>query len=114
MSIEQSPSIDASVASSIASQGQSNESSEPIKFPFLFAKRHGVLVDYRGEHCKIMHAPGLTLQIIAEIMRFLPEETPFEEIERADFDRLLAQAYQNDSSESMQMVEGMGDDLDLA
>ena len=114
MSIEQSPSHDASVALSTVSQGQGSELSEPIKFPFLFAKRHGVLVDYRGEHCRIMHAQGLTLEIIAEIMRFLPEETPFEEVERADFDRLLAQTYQNDSSESMQMVEGMGDDLDLA
>jgi len=35
-------------------------------------------------------------------------------VEAADFDEALTRAYQNDSEEAMQMVEGIGDEMDLA
>ncbi|MBL4607755.1 MAG: type II secretion system ATPase GspE [Pseudomonadales bacterium] len=80
----------------------------------MFAKRHGVLLDITDGQRKILHAPGLTLATIAEVSRFIDSDTPYEELEREEFDHSLALSYQNNTSESMQMVEGMGDEMDLA
>lgn len=87
---------------------------EPLRFSYQFAQRHGVLVDHSEDQLKIIHAPGLQLSVLAELNRLLPFATPFVEIEKDEFERRLAQAYQYDSSESMQMVEGLGDEIDLA
>lgn len=84
------------------------------RLPFMFAKRHGVLLDSSDGQSKVIHAPNVTLAAIAEVGRFMDSSTPFEEVEQEEFDRALALSYQNDTSESMQMVEGMGDEMDLA
>ncbi|MBV1885003.1 MAG: hypothetical protein KUG66_01985, partial [Gammaproteobacteria bacterium] len=90
------------------------------RIPFMFAKRHGVLVSAdvgHGVHeagVLISHLPAVELQTIAEVRRFLGVPVRLEKISQQQFDERLASDYQNDSSEAMQMVEGMGDELDLA
>ena len=84
------------------------------RLPFMFAKRHGVLLESSEGVNKVFHTSGLTLSAIAEVSRFVDASMPFEELTQEEFDRNLALSYQNDTSESMQMVEGMGDELDLA
>ncbi|MCD6059840.1 MAG: gspE [Moraxellaceae bacterium] len=87
----------------------------PRRFPYAFAKRHGVLVDRCEDgRCHIFHRPGLKLSALAETRRLLGQPLVCEEVSTEVFSNLLARAYQSDSSESMQMVEGLGEDMDLA
>ena len=84
------------------------------QLPYVFAKRHGVFLDVSGEQSKIVHTKGLALSALAEVNRLVGGSALFEEVSQEEFDRGLALSYQSDTSESMQMVEGMGDELDLA
>ncbi len=89
---------------------------EQKRLPFTFAKRHGVMVDSIGDSAAVVrYRPGIKPQIMVEIQRFLGVPVAFELVEDADgFDARLSMAYQNDSSEAMQMVEGLGEEMDLA
>jgi len=104
----------------ISNSEQQDVELEPVpvsvtRFPFTFAKRHGVLLDSAHEgHAVINFKPGLKLSIIAEVQRHLGVPVEFTEVDSEDFDSRLTSAYQDDSSEAMQMVEGIGDDMDLA
>ncbi len=85
------------------------------RFPYSFAKRHGLLVD-RAEAggALILHRPGLKLTALAEARRLLAQPMLLRELDTDSFNQALARAYQSDSSESMQMVEGIGEQMDLA
>ena len=85
------------------------------RWSFSFAKRQGVLlVQDAEEQARVQFRVSITSQIMSEVQRFLGVRVYFEMLEATVFDALLAQSYQNDSSEAMQMVEGLGDELDLA
>lgn len=85
------------------------------RFSFVFAKRHGVIIDeYHPDSAVVQYKPGIALDILAEVQRFLGVPIEFTPIDKESFEARLAAAYQNDSSETMQMVEGLGDELDLA
>jgi general secretion pathway protein E len=85
------------------------------RLPFSFAKRHGVLVKaITDQGAIIQYLPGVRSEILAEVQRHLRLPVAFQVIDKTDFDRTLTRAYQSDSSEAMQMVEGIGDDMDLA
>lgn len=85
------------------------------RLPFSFAKRHGVVVEDIGQvDAMVAFKSGISAQVIAEVRRFLGMPIQFTEVGEADFEKRLAMAYQNDSSAAMQMVEGLGDELDLA
>ncbi|HEX4870123.1 MAG TPA: type II secretion system ATPase GspE [Moraxellaceae bacterium] len=87
----------------------------PRRFPYAFAKRHGVLLDrVEDGQAHLFHRPGLRLASLAEARRLAGLPLTFEEVTPEVFSNLLARAYQTDSSESMQMVEGLGDEMDLA
>jgi general secretion pathway protein E len=88
----------------------------PVRnLPFSFAKRYGVFVQFdKKRNPVVCHQPKLSPQVYAELRRFL--QTPFvcRQLEGQEFDDLLAAAYQRDSSEAMQMVEDLGEEIDLA
>jgi general secretion pathway protein E len=85
------------------------------RLPFSFAKRFGVVIEDVGQvDAMVSYKQGITPQTIAEVRRFLGVPIQFSEVSEGDFEKRLAQAYQNDSSAAMQMVEGLGDELDLA
>ncbi|WP_111496295.1 MULTISPECIES: type II secretion system ATPase GspE [Marinobacter] len=85
------------------------------RLPFTFAKRHGVILT-RGDNggYKLLVRPGASPSALAEANRISGGQAHFEPIATEDFDDALNAAYQNDSAEAMQMVEGIGDDMDLA
>ncbi len=85
------------------------------RLPFTFAKRNGVILtrDENGE-AVILVRPGAPHSALAEANRVSGGRARFTPIEPDQFDAALNQAYQNDSAEAMQMVEGIGDDMDLA
>lgn len=87
----------------------------PRRFAYAFAKRHGVILDrIESGQAHILHRPGLRLASLAETRRLLAMPLACEEVSVETFSTLLARSYQTGSSESMQMVEGLGENMDLA
>ncbi len=85
------------------------------RFPFAFAKRNGViLVPNPGGETIVQFKAPLSASVFAEVNRVLGGDFILDEVDSDNFDELLTRAYQNDSAEAMQMVEGLGDDMDLA
>lgn len=86
------------------------------RLAYGFAKRHGVIVDAQdaGGRVRVLHRPGLRLATLAEVRRVLGRPLVLEPLSADAFNEALGLAYQSDSSESMQMVEGIGDHMDLA
>jgi general secretion pathway protein E len=84
------------------------------RLPFAFAKRFGIVLDSRPEGFVAAHKEGLLPHVLLEIQRFLGHSFRLEVVSDDDFERILGQVYQTDSSEAMDMVEGLGDEMDLA
>lgn len=85
------------------------------RLPFVFAKRHGVILTTRDDgQPVILTRPGASPLAMAEANRLVAGRAALALIEASDFDDALSKAYQNDSAEAMQMVEGIGDEMDLA
>ena len=105
---------EASITREVA-QGAMPGLSNLKRFPFSFAKRHGVLLDgVYGGKALIHFKPGVKPSIMAEVQRFIGGPVDFQAVDGHEFDNRLSVAYQDDSSEAMLMVEGIGDELDLA
>ncbi|OUS25805.1 type II secretion system protein GspE [Gammaproteobacteria bacterium 45_16_T64] len=86
-----------------------------LRLPFTFAKRNGVVIEgVSNAEAKVCYRHGVSVGVVAEVRRFLGVPIRFTEVDDTEFNRRLTLAYENDSSEAMQMVEGLGDELDLA
>ncbi len=84
------------------------------RLPFAFARRHGVLLLERGGELRLGLREGTALTAVQEAQRVVGMRLPMQWLAQADFDQALGAAYQHDSSAAMLMVEGLGNDLDLA
>lgn len=84
------------------------------RLPFAFAKRFGIVLDNRPSGFVAAHKEGLIPHVLLEVQRFLGDSYTLEVVSDDDFERILGQVYQTDSSEAMDMVEGLGDEMDLA
>ena len=85
--------------------------------PFAFARRFGVVIsNAAASHAELdMVAYQMpALRTLAEARRYLARPFKLRLVEQAVFDEMLAQAYARDSSEARQMVEDLGDEMDLA
>lgn len=85
--------------------------------PFTFAKRFGVVIlDQVNDKGPAVVAcrtqPSLTT--LAEIKRFAQRPISIRRVDDTEFDALLTSTYARDSSQARQMVEDLGDELDLA
>lgn len=91
------------------------QDASPGRLPFTFAKRNGVILtrDTEGQPIVLVR-PGAVHSALAEANRVSGGRARFSPIDPGAFDEALNAAYQNDSAEAMQMVEGIGDDMDLA
>ena len=87
----------------------------PGRLPFAFAKRNGVILTRNDDgEAVILVRPGAPHSALAEANRISGGKARFAAVEVSRFDQALNDAYQSDSTETMQMVEGIGDDMDLA
>lgn len=84
------------------------------RIPFGFAKRFGVLVEGNADQFVVIHKEGLRGDVLMEVQRFLSAPFRLDVVADEEFERRLGLAYQSDSSEAMEMVEGLGDEMDLA
>jgi len=84
------------------------------RLPFAFAKRHGVLLREQAGEVQLCAREGAALTALQEAQRFAGGRLPLAWVSAEAFDQLLSVAYQHDSSAAMLMVEGLGNDMDLA
>jgi general secretion pathway protein E len=86
----------------------------PRRPPFMFAKRHGVLVTgYEGDKAIVVHTEKVAPATLVELRRLVGRPIRLQQIEQEDFDALLANSYEQGSSEAMQMMGDLGEDMDL-
>lgn len=82
---------------------------------FTFAKRHGVLLTHLDEHvAKIMYQGQPSREIFAELRRYFNKPLELEAVSDEVFNAHLVRAYETDSTTAMQMVEDLGESLDLS
>ncbi|WP_275100435.1 type II secretion system ATPase GspE [Sedimenticola hydrogenitrophicus] len=82
--------------------------------PYGFAKRHKILINTQNEsEATITIVSNTTAQAILEVQRYLSVPLRFDTVDQAAFERLLQTIYEHGSGQAQQMVETLGDDLDL-
>ena len=82
-----------------------------MRLPFGFAKRNGVVIS--PDTKTVLFRDGLTSTVYAEVQRFVGKHLEFRLVDKSTFDQQLSLSYQSDSDEAMQMIEDLGEDLDL-
>lgn len=91
-----------------------NTESNPLVFPYSFAKRNGVVLLRNSEGDVTVHyKKGLTPAIASEVQRFLKEKINFQLIEKDQFEHELARLYDNSGAGASAMMDDLGDELDL-
>lgn len=82
--------------------------------PYLFAKKHGVVViGFGADGCaQINHLPGRPFSVFAEIKRLLQCELLLSEVSTAEFQQQLTHIYQSKSA-ILDATTGMEDDINL-
>lgn len=82
--------------------------------PYVFAKRHGVVVATEPSGRSVLyHRPNTTTTALAEIRRFVGTPTHLSLVSDQEFERLLTKFYDAGSGDTVAMMEDMGEDLDL-
>jgi len=84
------------------------------RLPFSFAKRHGILVTGQADDgLEVVCLPSIQPRVLLETQRYFSAPLKLREVSSAEFDKLLQQAYEDRSSQTIESVEGLGDDMDL-
>jgi general secretion pathway protein E len=82
--------------------------------PFMFAKRHGVLVTgFEGDKAIVVHTTRVAPTALIELRRLVGRPIKLRQIDQESFDSLLSNSYEQGSSEAMQMMGDIGDGMDL-
>lgn len=89
---------------------------ERLKLPFAFARRFGVVLvmDSSHQQLQVCAKAQPSLSTLAEIRRHVRHKIKLRMVSSDEFDELLGNAYANDSGEAKQMMEDLGEDMDLA
>jgi hypothetical protein len=75
--------------------------------PFMFAKRHGVLVaGEKNGKTIVMHRGDTDSLALVELRRFMQQPLSLQLVDDEHFKNLLAGAYEQDTSEAMQRGYG--------
>ena len=84
------------------------------RLPFTFARRHGVLaMGVEDGRARVMCRPAVSAFTLAELRRHLGVPLRLHTVSADEFEALLQKQYEHGSGEAMQMMEDIGDDMDL-
>lgn len=87
--------------------------SATLRIPFGFASANGVmLADADGK--VVVHRPGLTLDVLLELQRYLGDDFKLEEIPTEDFQKRLTKDYQSGDGAAQRAVDDLGAEFDLS
>jgi len=105
----------ATEASTMAEELTTNQFITSSKtLPYSFARRHGVVLqEWRDGGAVVAHLPDTDALSLMETRRYLEVPVSFEIISPEAFDTLLQRTYEQGSVQAQQMMEDIGDDLDL-
>lgn len=84
-----------------------------IRLPFGFAKRFGVLLQQQAAGWILYTQPTTSAQALLEVRRLLAEPFQIQRLDAQAFEALLEASYQRDSSEAQQLMEDIGNEVDL-
>ena len=99
----------------VAIEQHASESASGKPLSFSYAKRHGVLVsDVNGASIQITHRENVSSKTLLELQRHFGLALRLNSITGDEFDKLLQESYETHSGETMQAMEGLGDELDLS
>lgn len=87
--------------------------------PFVFAKKHGIFLQFDARQeaensVVVCHKEPIAFALYAELRRYLSGQFITKKLTKEQFESQLSEAYERDSAEAMQMVESLGDQIDLA
>lgn len=90
---------------------------EVTRLPFAFARRFGVVLtdtDLGPGKLELVSKAHPTLTTLAEVKRYARQRLLLRIVGEDEFEQLLTAAYAQEASGAQQMVEDMGDELNLA
>lgn len=80
------------------------------RLPFSYASSKGIMI----EEGKLVHMPGVRLQTLLEVRRYMDGPIELVEIPEQEFQSRLTRNYQSSDSEAQQAAEDMGNEFDLS
>jgi general secretion pathway protein E len=83
------------------------------KLPFGFAKRFHVLLDVNIEPHELYYTEDTPVSAFAEVRRYSGKPFHLKKTSQIDFETLLTDSFQRDSSEAKQLMEDLGNETDL-
>ncbi|MDO6425703.1 type II secretion system ATPase GspE [Thalassotalea sp. 1_MG-2023] len=84
-----------------------------LQLPFGFAKRHSVLVGKEDDEVILYCLDTINEQVLLEVRRVVQRAFKLIFVSPEQFELRLTNAYQRDSSEAKQMMEDIGNEVDL-
>tara|TARA_B110000879_G_C11181465_1_gene518626 strand:+ start:2210 stop:3820 length:1611 start_codon:yes stop_codon:yes gene_type:complete len=93
--------------------GDDSKTVERLRFPFGYAQRYNVLLSQDDDGYVLHCLEDVSQNAILEARRMLRAPFRFDFLELNDFKNLLMEVYQRDSSEAQQMMEDIGNEVDL-
>jgi general secretion pathway protein E len=94
-------------------QGKIDPTTQISRLPFNFAKRHNVLISQKEKQYTLHCLADVKSDAILEVRRVLKSTFSVEFHSVNEFEQLLTISYQRDSSEAQQMMEDIGNEVDL-
>ena len=94
--------------------GSENLSDEGELIPYSYAKKHNVLVELNDAGTAVVSCIDTPkLVVLSELKRRLNTKISLNPLSASDFDTQLRAAYDKGGSQATQLMDDMGDDLDL-
>ncbi|MEM9623264.1 MAG: type II secretion system ATPase GspE [Pseudomonadota bacterium] len=90
---------------------------EVVLLPFAFARRFGVVITTAptaNNKADVVCKSHPSLTTLAEIRRLARRELAVRTVPEDEFEQILTETYSRDSSQARQMVEDLGEEMDLA
>ena len=112
--IETSTQLDNEQADVLADAPEQDVLKETVlKLPFSYARRVNMLLTEDESNLVVFYTGDLDIANLLEVRRVAGAEFRLEQLEAEKFEFMLEEAYQRDSSETQQMMEDIGNEVDL-
>lgn len=105
------PSLNAEPA--VALDKPEEEAADSFRLPFSFASAQGVMLA-DAESKVVLHRPGLSLDVLLELQRYLGDGFTLQEIPADDFQKRLTKDYQSGDGAAQRAVDDLGAEFDLS
>lgn len=93
----------------------SKQDNHAKQLPYNYARRHGILIkQYTQNHVDVIHRENINATILSELRRYTGKRLNLEAVDDENFSKLLSQYYEGGSNRATQVMEDLGDDLDLS